>query len=336
MKNFSRVCVLVGSFAITSAASAADPVAESMFQQGLALMKEGKFEDGCRVLEASQKLEPKSGTLAVLGSCHEQIGRTATAWAEYKEAAALARSEGRQNHADKATELAKALESKLSMLRVDAQLLQGGVTVVVRLNGANIVDGSLGVAFAVDPGEHTITASAPGRREWTTKVIVGPSGDRQTIAVPELEIAVPDAETPVIVPDPPPLIPPRDVPPPPQEQPLVVWPWVVGGLGIAALGGAAAALGVSRSAGGDLDEVCGEARTNCPLSHDIDADYDRETAAFGAFVGLGVVGGIAATAGVIGLVIGSQPESVTDAEARVQPDLLIGPDGLRIGLRLPL
>ncbi len=315
-RNFLARRLFTGSILVLlmcppSVALAADPVAESMFQQGLTMMREGHYEDACRILQASQTLEPKSGTILVLASCHEQVGRTATAWAGYKEAAARARSEGRANHADKATELAKALEPKLSMLRIDAQLLQGGVTIVVKLNGKPVVDGSLGVAFAVDPGDHLLFASAEGRKDWQLTVKVGANGDRQTVLVPELELAAP-AVAPVPTPTLPGVEPtPPILPTPPAaESPTNVWPWVVGGLGVGLLAGSAAGLAVSLSASATLNEQCGSDRGFCVDGYDFESDRTAELAGFGSFIGLGIAGVAAVTTGIVGLATGGAGESV--------------------------
>ncbi len=328
-RTLACAAVLLLAVALSRPAHAADPVAESMFQQGLSMLKEGKFEEACRALDASHKLEPRSGTLAVLGTCHEQLGRTATAWAEYKEAAALARSEGRINHADKATELAKALEPKLSMLRIDAQLLQGGVTMVVKLNGTSVVDGSLGVAFAVDPGQHEVTASAEGRRDWRMAVNVGPNGDRKIIAIPELELLT-APQTPVANPEAPaPVLPPTPLILPVVEPEAPVWPWIVGGLGVAMLGGAGAGLGVSRAAAGTLDDRCGTERLTCDPGYDFDNERSSEIAGFGVFVGLGVAGIAALTTGIIGLALPGEGPSPVEAGLALDGERAFGALSIR-------
>ncbi len=44
-----------------------------------------------------------------------------------------------------------------------------------------------GVAVAVDGGTHTIEASAPGKKPWSSQVVVASSSDAKTVAVPALE-----------------------------------------------------------------------------------------------------------------------------------------------------
>ena len=198
----------------------------------------------------------KSGTLLTLGNCSERVGLTATAWAQYKEAAALARKEERSDYAEKATELASKLEPKLSKLRIDAQINQGGVELTVELDGKTVLSGTFGVAFAIDPGDHVVTARAPGRDTWTTKVTIGPVADTKIVAVPQLA-----AETH--------QLPPRPTPaqPGPKAAPaghdfshapragIPVWAWIAGGLGLAATGASIAFAVDQAGAASALDAI---------------------------------------------------------------------------------
>src|SRR3954465_9465866 len=65
--------------------------AEALFNQGRDLMTAGKFVEACPKFEASQQLDPGLGTMLNLAECYEKTGRTASAWAEYREAIPLAR-----------------------------------------------------------------------------------------------------------------------------------------------------------------------------------------------------------------------------------------------------
>src|SRR5262245_8861552 len=64
--------------------------AETLFVEGRKLVEEGSVEAGCAKLAESQTLDPAVGTLVNLADCHERLGRLATAWREFREAAALA------------------------------------------------------------------------------------------------------------------------------------------------------------------------------------------------------------------------------------------------------
>jgi hypothetical protein len=104
--------------------------------------------------------------------------------------------------------------------------------------------------------------------------------------------------------EPPPAAPPPPPPPPPSaakpSRPL--WPWIVGGAGLA-LG--AAALGsevVSLSAHGALDAKCGVDRQSCPKTgFNFGAARTREVVGFGLFLGLGAGSVLALGAAGLGL-----------------------------------
>src|SRR5690242_5233362 len=85
--------VAIPAFAQPSASDRA--LATELFQQGRALMAEKKLDQACPKLEESMRLDPGGGTLLNLAICHEEQGKTATAWSEYAEAIALAQRDGR-------------------------------------------------------------------------------------------------------------------------------------------------------------------------------------------------------------------------------------------------
>ena len=45
----------------------------------------------------------------------------------------------------------------------------------------------IGTAVPVDPGEHEVTATAPGKKPWRRKVVVEPDGHLVTVSIPSLE-----------------------------------------------------------------------------------------------------------------------------------------------------
>src|SRR6188508_1232334 len=68
--------------------------AEALFIEGRRLVAEGKTAEGCAKFAESQALDPGVGTLLNLARCYERIGRTASAWTTYREAASRAQAAG--------------------------------------------------------------------------------------------------------------------------------------------------------------------------------------------------------------------------------------------------
>ncbi len=83
--------------------------AETLFQQGRALLVAGDLAGACEKFDASNREEASVGTLLNLGDCRERLGDTETAWATFLAAEALARKSG-DDRADEAARRAHALE----------------------------------------------------------------------------------------------------------------------------------------------------------------------------------------------------------------------------------
>ena len=217
-------------------------LAESLFRQAKALAKKEKYRKACPKFAESHRLDPQLGTLLHLATCHEQEGKTASAWAEYSAAAELAASKG-DRRAKLATKRAEALEPGLSRLTMKRESGARPRAVNVTLDGKSIGQATLGTAVPVDPGEHQIEASADGYITWTETVDVGRDGEKVTVVIGDLD----KAETPMD---------PERPSDPTEPSALPTVGWVTFGVGTAVfltglgLGGAAAA---ERDA---ADEAC--------------------------------------------------------------------------------
>lgn len=204
-------------------------LAESLFRDGKRLTKEGKFADACPKLEESQRIEPKLGTLMWLAACHAGQGKTASAWAEYTEAASQAAHAGRNAEAETARKQMAELEPKLARLVIRADKAPAGFE--ISLDGTKLGAGAIGSALPVDPGSHTLVATAPGRKEWTKTVDVAAGPSKQTLDVPELA----PIETTEAKPTPAPEKPTLAVDAAPSSGPSP-WGFVLGGVAIAGVG----------------------------------------------------------------------------------------------------
>lgn len=166
--------------------SAADKAAaEGLFDQGLALMREARFREACVRLEQSQALDRGIGTMLYLADCYDQLGRTASAWALFREAASEARAAGQADRAQSANERARELEPKLARLSVETS--PGGALpgLVFSIDGTAQPLGMWGVALPIDPGEHKVEARAPGYTPWSTDTQVA-AAQAATVTIPLL------------------------------------------------------------------------------------------------------------------------------------------------------
>jgi tetratricopeptide (TPR) repeat protein len=149
-------CALVGAERAHAQGNAADKAAaEALFDRGLALMKEGKLQEACERLEQSQAIERGIGTMLYLAECYEKTGKTASAWALFREAASWAQAAGQSERAEAGKSRAARLEKGLSRL--------------------------------------TIEAKAPGYRAWAGDVRVDDNGGSAELGVPALE-RLPESE----------------------------------------------------------------------------------------------------------------------------------------------
>jgi hypothetical protein len=184
--------LLLGASSSRAQQAADKASAEALFDQGRKLMAAGNSADACPKFEASQKLDPGVGTMLNLADCYEKVGRTASAWAEFREAIPAAHDAGSADREQIARARAKDLESRLSYLTVVAWK---GQTVVVTRDGETLDAQLMGTAIPVDPGSHIVVATAPGKREWSTRVNVGAGGARVSVSVPILPDESKDGNT---------------------------------------------------------------------------------------------------------------------------------------------
>src|SRR5262245_61731903 len=90
-----------------------------LFNDAKTLMDAGNFAAACPKLVQSQSLAPALGTLLNLAKCREGEGKTASAWAGYREVAASSEKAGQSQRAAVAAERAAKLEPTLSRVRID-------------------------------------------------------------------------------------------------------------------------------------------------------------------------------------------------------------------------
>jgi hypothetical protein len=268
---------------------AARNLAEQMFSDGKKLMAEGKFDEACPKLAESQRLDPGGGTILNLAVCHENQGRFASAWSEFREAVGLARTDGRHDREQLAQEHLAAIEPKVSHLTfaVDPKAAVPGLT--IKLDGQTVGPAAWGSSLPVDPGEHNVTASAPGKSDQRSTVQVAGLADAKTVTVHPLEDA-PAPSAPAMASDST-----SEATSSGPSSGKRIAGFVVGGVGLAALG-VGAVFGVEAlQKRHDSDATCNGSL--CSTAAGVSLNDDAKRFANFADVGIGV--------GVVGLVVGT-------------------------------
>lgn len=253
--------------------------AQALFDEGKRLMAQGKYTDACVKFEESQRLDPGVGTMLWLADCHAKVGRTATAWALFQEAEALA-NKTNDPRAAVAREEAEKLAPQLSRLVVDVPPETQVPGLEVRRDGVVLGRALWNLAVPTDPGGHVVVATAPGKKSWTGRVTLDPGGS-VIVTVPALET---DA---VQRPSPPPDRP--DAAPKPAGRTQTVAGLTLAGLGVVALG-VGAGFGLHAAAKkNDSDAHCNDRNVCDATGLELRDDaFTAATVSTWAFVGAAV------------------------------------------------
>lgn len=312
-----------------------------LFDEGRALMAAGKHAEACPKLAESQRLDPGIGTLFNLSDCYERIGKTATAWIGFRDVAAAASAAGQKNREKVARARAAALEPKLSRLQLVIPSDAAVPGLELRRDGLLVGQALWGTAVPVDPGEHVIVASAPGKKSWEKRVVIEQPGV-MSVSVPPLEPEPPPASShaqdappsasPSAAPGAPrPVAPAKDDPPRTSGGSLRV------PLGVAALGLGAVGMGVGTALGfmarstfskANADGHCDDAGRCDDIGLGL-----RDDAVLQGNIGTGVfiAGAVLAAGGaILWITAPSSPERAATTSARPAARVSVGVGSLQL------
>jgi hypothetical protein len=304
--------------------------ARALFDEGRKLMKANQFAAACPKFEAAHKLYASAGIVLNLADCYEKIGRTASAWSEFGEAASVATRSNRPDDADEARHRQAALEPSLNRLSIRVAHAAPGT--VIKRDGVPLSSAAWGTMLPVDPGAHEIIAEAAGYETWSSSINLAKPGQTASVDVPELR-ALPSAASPSPAPAPAPA---PGTSPSPGEPPANadrvavnvnsgsapsgsrVLPWVlVGGGAAIAVGGLALMFVESGKAS--------TARDN----HDPAAFDAAQTPWTIGLVGA-IAGGLGAAGGVV-LLATSHGSPSRESGTRISPWIGARSGGVRVG-----
>ena len=303
------LCTLTSSALPSRALAQAEDQAgaRALFTDGKRLMKSGKYAEACPKLEAAQKLYSSAGILLNLGDCYEKIGRTASAWTRFGEAASVAARSNRSDDADEARRRQEALEPALVRLTIRVPSPVPGL--VVSRDGVTLDEAIWGTTLPVDPGDHLVRAEAPGFEPWAASVSITKRGDTTTVKVPKLSATA-------VVGKPSP----ERLPAEPNKP-------------AAHAGGGGHGLALGLVIGGGLVGLGGGGvmiyERQKSINAKTDAEYNAAQTPWKLGLLAAIAGGAAAAAGVVLLLVGGGDAEAHDAAttAWIAP----GPGGIQIG-----
>ena len=335
----SAVCLLHSTWGHAQSSWADKASAAQLLEDAAKLVAAGNFAAACPKYDESQRRSPDLDTLLKLGDCYEKEGKSASAWAVFKEAIDTAS----RRHApgasdpkeDSARARAAALEPKISRLTIT---VMGADTpgLEVQQSGAVVGRGTWGSAMPIDPGSYQLTAKAPGKKTWSQPAIVGANGAKVEVTVPALE-----NEPATLTPVPagaasnPGAPGPLDSSRPPAQA--STWAsqrtigFIVGGMGVAALG-VSAVFGLTSSAKvSERDAICPTSMgcTREEVFRIQTLEYDAKANAARFHVGLAI--GAVAIAGGAALVLTAPRQGDGVQAVRVAPWVGTASAGVSMG-----
>jgi hypothetical protein len=319
--------------------------AQALFDAGKQAMSRHDYAVACPKLAESFRLDPAGGTAFALALCHEADGKTASAWADFNQALAIARRDHRTERETAAQEHIAALEKRLVKLNIVVK--EDVPSLEIRRDGSPVGRAQWGTAVPVDPGTHAFEARADKKKPLRLDVATGAEGSTVDVVIPPLVDDTSAATPPPPPPptatatqsaQPPPPPPPNGnqmkQPPPPETPPEQAdsrrtWVYVAGGIGVAGLATGTVTGLIGMAKWSDAHKAC--PNNTCTKASDQSNGKEAGTFADVASVGfiVGGVGVIAATA--LFLTAPSAPEPKKSGALNVTPIVSPTSVGISVG-----
>lgn len=143
--------------------------ARAKFQQALELKQAGNWPAALRLLREVGQVRMTPQVRYHIAVCEEKLGKLVAALGGYE----LALADAVDMHPDFIAEV----ETSIADLRARIPKLviergPGGEAATIELDGISLGSSSIGVEVPVDPGPHTLSAKAPGKRPFSQTVTV--------------------------------------------------------------------------------------------------------------------------------------------------------------------
>ena len=302
--------------------------ASRLFDSAREHVARGELEQACRELDESERLDPQLGTKLHLADCYERQGKLASAWLIFRAAEMLAAERIARGAVEPRRKVARLRAARLqARLPTIALVFAAPVPgMVVTLDGRMITARTWSTTIPVDPGEHELRISAPGRSIWRQAFAISERKHRE-LQVPELPPASKPSGPPPIAATLPPKAAARVAPTPePSPKPLIAY--TLTGVGLVALGTGIAFGVATRSTLSERGALCPDnvCRDRDEFERVGQLTTDARSTATPATV-LMIGGGVALAAGLTWLVLG--PKS-SDGELSLALNVLPNAAGVTL------
>ena len=340
----SRIATVILVGALAGTAAAGEPTVEekagarAAAEQGNSAFKNGKFSEALDLFQRAESLVHAPTHLLMIARTHLALGHLVAAKEAFLQVGrdtlpATAPPPFKKAQVDARAELA-TLDPRIPTIQVSARG-GGSRRIEITMDGKAVPEALVGIARPVDPGQHTLRATADGMR-FEDKTVTIQEKDHATVVLelsPATAAPPPVAASPAAPgPEPSPTAEPTATPPPATENsgssPLRPISIAVIGLGVAGLGVGAvfAILGISkRSDANDAYAKCGDP---CPAGPQADAvqELDDEATSRSRIAVIALIAGGALTAGgiVMFAVSGSSNGDASKASSRPEVSPWIG------------
>jgi len=192
MRRLNRALsvVIVGAMLASSlprVAHAEDKAAAlDLFNAAKKDMDAKNYVEACRKLELAHNYDKSlDGIVLNLATCYQRQGKWASAWGRFKDSLVRAEKSGNEARIAAAKQGIADTEPRISRVMLKVAATVPGME--LRRDDKVVDPNELGIAVPIDPGEHSISASAPGYKTWTTKFTIAVTAESRTIEVPPLE-----------------------------------------------------------------------------------------------------------------------------------------------------
>ncbi|MBS2017171.1 MAG: PEGA domain-containing protein [Deltaproteobacteria bacterium] len=297
--------------------------AKRLFDEGVELEKKNDYAGALAKYKEAEAIAVTAGLRFHKGYCLEMLGKVSSALEEYESAEKMAREQGKNDIRTAVVTRMEGMKGRVPQISLrlatdvkGAEVMLDGAPV-----GAPLLDGKK--AFRIDPGDHILTARAPGWKPWKREVhvpeaittTVDISMDREGAAPAPVVVAPAANPAPASTPAPPPdaiTEPPRESAP--SRSVLAPALTTAGAVTLVVTG--VVFFAVAGSAKSDADAQC-PAKLECDSERSKVRTFD--TLSLGSFIG-------AAGLGVLSIVLWTRTGS-SHASASPSTRIVATPNG---------